>query len=141
MIEINNKLLIVFILIGVVIFLFGIVFYLKLKNKLKYGIKTDGEIVNVKIEKTRALQGADELSDIYYKYEIKYNDSSNTKIVKWSDFQTQSKYDIGKIVEVIYNKENSEEFIIFPSSQKKLFIIFLFIGLVFLIIGTIILIK
>lgn len=142
MTDINNKILpVFFILIGLLIFLFGIISFIKLKKVLKYGIRTEGEIVNIKIEKTKSLQGADELSDIYYKYEIKYKDSSNVKIVKWSDFQTQCKYEIGNIVEVIYKKDIPEEFIIFPSTQKRLFIIFLFIGLVFLIIGTVIIIK
>jgi len=97
MTDINTKILpVFFILIGVIIFLFGIVSFIKFKKRLKYGIKTEGEIVNIRIEKTKSLQGVDELSDIYYKYEIKYKDYSNVKIVKWSDFQTQSKYNMGK---------------------------------------------
>lgn len=137
--EISNKLLpIIFILIGLAMFVFGILSCIQLNKKLKNGIKTIGTIVNIKKERTKALQGADELSDIYYKYQIIFKDLEDKEVSDWSDFKTQTKFEIGSEIEVIYNKTNSEEFIIFPSSQKRLFIIFFIIGLVFIIIACVI---
>lgn len=137
--EISNKLLpIIFILIGLAMFVFGILSCIQLNKKLKNGIKTIGTIVSIKKERTKALQGADELSDIYYKYQIIFKDLEDKEVSDWSDFKTQTKFEIGSEIEVIYNKTNSEEFIIFPSSQKRLFIIFFIIGLVFIIIACVI---
>lgn len=73
---------------------------------------------------------------VYYKYELTYIDNTGKKIIKASDFGNQKNLEIGEQIEVIYNKNKTDDFIIFAKQQKKFYLYLIALGIVFILLGT-----
>ena len=125
-----------FLLTSIFIISFGFSIRFRIKKIINNGIKTKGEIIKREKKKRKFLSGADENSSITFRYLIKYIDINQNVIINESDFEDQTKLNIGDTIELYYNKSKSEEFIIFPEKQLIFSNMFIFIGFVFLFLST-----
>lgn len=99
-------------------------FYIKLnrlQGKLK---KTNGEVVETKINKNN------EVGEIHYPMmfsKVKYAISDKSYEV-WSDYSDGINYEKGQQIEIYYNVENPNEIHIKPNQQKNLYLVFIIVG-------------
>ena len=114
----------ILIFVGLVIFLLGLMVFLKTKKRIKSGITTLAIITNKKKKKIREYN---DIATIYYSYEVTYTDYCGKTIKKVSDFGDLTDLPIGDKIEIIYDKEKTDNFIIF--AKKQLFFYFYILGI------------
>lgn len=131
-------LVIFFLMMGGIFITISIYFLLRLMNHINNSNIAKGKIMDKKEVEGISLQG--ELSYYFFKYKIQYS-VDNIIIEKWADFKMNKKLKIGENIDVYYRKDSPEEFIIFPKSEKWLHILLFFMGIIFIIMGTLIFIK
>lgn len=128
-------LVIFFLIMGGLFVTISVYFLLRLINHIKNSSIVKGEITDKKEVEGISLQG--EPSYYFFKYKIQYS-VNNIIIEKWADFKMNKKLKIGERIDIYYRKDNVEEFIIFPKSEKWLYILLFFIGKIFIIMGILI---
>ena len=138
-----NKFIIIsglFIVIGAVLFIWSLYSFLEVIKIKRHGIKTIATITHKEKKKSDTLSGADEFPTIYYSYEVTYTDYNGKIITKTSNFGDQTDLPVGSQIEVIYDKTNTDEFIIFVENQIRFHILMLLMGVTSFIIGIVMLI-
>lgn len=129
----------IFVLVGFVIFLSGLILFLKTKKIIQNGIKTSAIITNKEKKKSHQMSG-DDFPMIYYNYEITYTDYHGKTIKKVSDFGDQTNLPVGDKIEVIYDKNQTDNFIIFAKKQQFVYLYILILGAILIVIGILFLI-
>lgn len=120
---------------GVILLFFGLEQYLHIRKLKKDGIKTVGIITNKIKKKSKFLSGSDEYSAVYYSYEITYNDFNDKKITIESNYGDQTNLLVGDQINLIYNKEKTDDFIILIDKQVNFYSLFIIISVVFIILS------
>lgn len=120
-----------FFLVSIIFFIFGLKQYLHLRKLKRNGLKTIGTITNKIKKKSKFLSGSDEYSSIYYSYEITYDDYKGKKITKESDYGDQTDLSVGDSLDLIYDKNNTDSFIIFIEKQLRFYFFFILIAITF----------
>lgn len=128
------------IFIGTLFLFYGLFHIFRIKRLDKIGVKTKGEIIGKKKKKSKFLSGSDEFSSVYYCYEIKYFDINNKVITKESDFGDQTEMNIGDQIEIIYDQNDTSNFLIFIEKQLLFFYIISTIGIIGILLNILILI-
>lgn len=116
----------------------SVYFLLKLINHINNSKIIKGKITDRKEVKGISLQA--EESYYFFEYKIQYS-VNNTIIEKWADFKMNKKLKIGESIDIYYQKDNPQIFIIFPKSEKWLHILLFFMGIIFIIMAILIFIK
>lgn len=114
-------------IIGFLFTVGGLYYYFKTRRFLQNGVKTEGKVVDYKIE-----NGDTET----YKPIIEYQTTENKTIQKASEYSFSSKrvFKLNEIVIIFYDRNNNEEFVIDSFLTKTLLpVSFTIIGLVVLI--------
>ncbi len=130
----------VFIIGGLILFVYSLILFLQTKKIIQKGIKTLAIITNKQKKKSDSLVGADEFSIIYYEYEIMYVDYHGKTIKQVSDFGDQTNLPVGSKIEVVYDKERTDKFLIFVKKQQILRWFMLILSGFFILIGILFLI-
>ncbi|MDR1729600.1 MAG: DUF3592 domain-containing protein [Prevotellaceae bacterium] len=130
----------IFILGGLILFAYSLILFLQTKRIIQNGIKTLAIITNKEKKKSDSLSGADEFPIIYYEYEIMYVDYNGKTIKKVSDFSDQTNLVVGSKIEVIYDKEKTDNFLIFAKKQRILSWFMFIFSSFFIVMGILFLI-
>ncbi len=129
----------IFILIGLLLFVFSLKNFLKEKKIINNGIKTFGIITGK--EKTKvSITSTDSPARIYYIYELTYDDYSGKTIKKDSDTAVPENLPIGSEIDVIYDKEKTDSFLIFVKKQQIACFLMIVLGGIFTVTGILFLI-
>lgn len=128
----------IFLSIGIIFFIGGIMMLAKLKYKLRHYIKTKGIITNK--EKKIYDISVGEIADVYFEYEVRYEVNGKT-IQKISNFKTQKELNLGNVINVYYNANKVCEFLIFPKQEILFYKIFILIGGMMLFMSIFLLLK
>jgi hypothetical protein len=87
-------------------------------------------------EKIKAHNNAsDSSARIYYIYEITYDDYFGKTIKKNSNTGVPENLSIGSKIEVIYDKEKTDNFLIFAKKQQVINLVMIVLGVFFIVIG------
>ncbi|WP_412850543.1 DUF3592 domain-containing protein [Chryseobacterium sp. PMSZPI] len=133
---------IVFSIIGTLLCLIGIYIYNQYKTFQKYGIKTQGIVKDMEKKQTHNLSGANEIKYTYYFYTIEYQGTNGDKICSKSKDGIKKKYSINENVNILYNSKNKTEFIIVGEDiNKRLYILFIILGVFFILISIFFFVK
>lgn len=133
----NLTLIILFFIVGLAFLFFGFYIYKINRRIIKNGIKCKAVITDIEKKITKGMQGADDLSSIYFLYKVRYTTISGVQIEKFTNEGVQKQYQIGEEIDIIYNSKNETEFLAFQKSQNVLEYAFIFIGVLFILISVI----
>jgi len=137
----NITLIIIFFLGGLAFLFFGIYVYKINRRIIKNGIKCKAIITDIEKKILKSMQGADDFNEIYFIYKVRYTTISGVQIEKFTNEGVQKQYQIGEEIEIIYNSKNETEFLAFQKSQDTLVYLFIFIGILFLVISILFFLK
>ncbi|MEC5395957.1 DUF3592 domain-containing protein [Bergeyella sp. RCAD1439] len=127
----EKELVFIWLCVGLVFFVGGIIMLVRLNKKMKKYIRTIG-VISSKQKKIYDIS-VGEIADVYFEYRVRYYVQKN-EIDGISDFKVQKELNIGDKVEIYYNPSNVEEFMMFPVQERLMYTIFIIIGFLSFII-------